>query len=80
MTGASFVRASPAGGLAAPSASIGLRHSLTRLRSGGWLLLEHAYDQKDRCVELLLELGYADVGDFQDLAGWPRACAGRWLD
>jgi release factor glutamine methyltransferase len=52
----------------------------TRLRSGGWLLLEHAYDQKDRCVELLLELGYADVGDFQDLAGWPRVCAGRWLD
>jgi len=52
----------------------------TRLRVGGWLLLEHAYDQKDRCVELLLELGYADVGDFQDLAGWPRVCAGRWLD
>jgi release factor glutamine methyltransferase len=52
----------------------------TRIRVGGWLLLEHGYDQKDRCVELLLELGYADVGDFQDLAGWPRVCAGRWLD
>ncbi len=52
----------------------------SRLQSGGWLLLEHGYDQKDRCVELLLELGYADVGDFQDLAGWPRVCAGRWLD
>jgi len=51
-----------------------------RFRSGGWLLLEHGYDQKDRCVELLLELGYADVGDFQDLAGWPRICAGRWRD
>jgi len=52
----------------------------TRRRAGGWLLLEHGYDQKDRCVELLLELGYADVSDFQDLAGWPRVCAGRWLD
>jgi len=51
-----------------------------RLRAGGRLLLEHGYDQKDRCVELLLELGYADVGDFQDLSGWPRVCAGRWLD
>ncbi len=51
-----------------------------RLRAGGRLLLEHGYDQKDRCVELLLELGYADVSDFQDLAGWPRVCAGRWLD
>ena len=52
----------------------------SRLQTGGWLLLEHGYDQKDRCVELLLELGYADVGDFQDLAGWPRVCTGRWLD
>ena len=52
----------------------------TRLRAGGWLLLEHGHDQKDRCVELLLELGYADVSDFQDLAGWPRVCTGRWLD
>ena len=51
-----------------------------QFRSGGWLLLEHGYDQKDRCVELLLELGYADVGDLQDLAGWPRVCAGRWRD
>jgi len=51
-----------------------------RFQSGGWLLLEHGYDQKDRCVELLLELGYADVGDLQDLAGWPRVCAGRWRD
>jgi len=42
--------------------------------------LEHGYDQKDRCVELLLELGYADVSNFQDLARWPRVCAGRWLD
>jgi len=50
----------------------------TRLRSGGCLILEHGYDQKDRCVGLLVGLSYADVGDFQDLAGRPRACAGRW--
>jgi len=50
----------------------------TRLRPGGWLLLEHGYDQGDRCVELLLELGYAGVEDFKDLAGLPRACVGRW--
>jgi release factor glutamine methyltransferase len=52
-------------------------HARTCLRPGGWLILEHGYDQKDRCVELLRELNYADVGDFQDLAGRPRACAGR---
>ncbi len=49
-----------------------------RLRPGGWLLMEHGYDQGDRCVELLGALGYAAVTDFHDLAGWPRACAGVW--
>ena len=50
----------------------------TRLQSGGWLILEHGYDQKDRCFELFRELGYSDVEDFDDLARVPRACAGRW--
>jgi release factor glutamine methyltransferase len=49
-----------------------------RLRPGGWLLMEHGYDQGDRCVKLLSTLGYAAVTDFHDLAGWPRACAGVW--
>ncbi len=48
------------------------------LRSGGWLLLEHGYDQRDRCIELFRELGYADVEDFEDLAKVPRVCTGRW--
>jgi hypothetical protein len=42
------------------------------------LLMEHGYDQGDRCVKLLSALGYAAVTDFHDLAGWPRACAGVW--
>jgi release factor glutamine methyltransferase len=49
-----------------------------RLRPGGSLLMEHGYDQGDRCVELLGALGYAEVADFNDLAGLPRACAGVW--
>jgi release factor glutamine methyltransferase len=49
-----------------------------RLRPGGGLLMEHGYDQGDRCVELFRALGYAEVADFHDLAGWPRACAGVW--
>jgi len=49
-----------------------------RLRPGGSLLMEHGYDQADRCVALLVALGYAEVADFHDLAGWPRACAGVW--
>ena len=48
------------------------------LRPSGWLLMEHGYDQGDRCVKLLGSLGYAGVADFHDLAGQPRACAGTW--
>jgi release factor glutamine methyltransferase len=47
-----------------------------RLRPGGCLLMEHGYDQGDRCVELLSSLGYAEVADSRDLAGWPRVCTG----
>ncbi len=49
-----------------------------RLRSGGWLVLEHGYDQRDRCIEVFRELGYANVEDFEDLAQVPRVCTGRW--
>jgi len=49
-----------------------------RLRPGGSLLMEHGYDQGDRCVELLIALGYSEVADLNDLAGLPRACAGVW--
>ena len=52
----------------------------SRLRPGGWLLLEHGYDQGDRCIGLLREFGYSDVEDFEDLAGVPRVCAGRLVD
>jgi len=52
----------------------------SRLRPGGWLLLEHGYDQGDRCIGLFREFGYSDVEDFEDLAGVPRVCAGRLVD
>jgi release factor glutamine methyltransferase len=49
-----------------------------RLRPGGCLLLEHGYDQGERCVALLQDLGYAGVVDFPDLARLPRVCAAVW--
>jgi release factor glutamine methyltransferase len=42
------------------------------LSPGGWLLLEHGYDQREACVELFRHLGYAEVSDHHDLAGQPR--------
>jgi release factor glutamine methyltransferase len=48
------------------------------LRPGGSLLLEHGYDQAERCVALLRELGYTRVADFRDLAGLPRVSTAVW--
>jgi release factor glutamine methyltransferase len=39
---------------------------------GGWLLLEHGYDQGEACLDLFGHLGYAEVSDATDLAGHPR--------
>lgn len=47
------------------------------LRSDGWLLLEHGYDQATACREILLNSGFMDVGSAKDLAGIPRATYGR---
>lgn len=55
-------------------------HARDCLRPGGWLLLEHGYDQGDRCAELLRGFGYSDVRTVKDLAGLPRACVGRAAD
>ncbi len=47
------------------------------LASGGWLLLEHGYDQADRVGALLRDAGFADVRAARDLAGILRVSYGR---
>lgn len=49
-----------------------------RLTPGGWLLLEHGYDQGERVPALLRERGYAEVFMTRDLAGQARVSGGRW--
>ncbi len=48
------------------------------LAAGGWLLLEHGWDQADVVAQQLTEHGFAEVGLRRDLAGRPRASGGRW--
>jgi len=48
------------------------------LAPGGWLVLEHGYDQGPACVRLLVGLGYTGVVDTQDLSGLPRVCKGQF--
>ena len=48
-----------------------------RLEPGGWLLLEHGYDQDEDVRTLLADAGLEAVETRRDLAGHPRATGGR---
>ena len=46
------------------------------LKPGGWLLLEHGYDQAEGVRGLLQGAGFRDLVSIQDLAGIPRVAGG----
>ena len=50
------------------------------LNPGGWLLLEHGYDQAEPVAELLAEAGFRACFMQRDLAGNPRVSGGRRED
>jgi release factor glutamine methyltransferase len=47
------------------------------LEAGGWLLLEHGYDQADAVAGLLRDHGFEDVQTRRDLGGQPRCTGGH---
>jgi len=47
------------------------------LVAGGWLLLEHGYDQAETVRGLLREAGYLEAQSWRDLAGIERVSGGR---
>ncbi len=51
--------------------------ALEHLQPGGWLLLEHGWDQADAVAQLLGEQGYLEVQHRTDLAGHRRCTGGR---
>ncbi len=48
------------------------------LNQGGWLMLEHGYDQADAVARLLSERGFTQVSHVLDLAGIERVTLGCW--
>lgn len=48
------------------------------LHPGGWLLLEHGYDQGHAVRALLNDRGYTGLETFCDLAGKERVTIGQW--
>lgn len=51
--------------------------SSEKLAAGGWLLMEHGFDQGAAVRQLLLEAGFDGVETRQDLAGHERCTLGR---
>ncbi|MDZ7662042.1 peptide chain release factor N(5)-glutamine methyltransferase [Thiohalophilus sp.] len=54
-----------------------ISQSWSHLMPGGWLLLEHGYDQGEAVQALLREAGYREVADFIDYGGNPRVAVGQ---
>lgn len=52
-------------------------HAPSHLAPGGWLMLEHGYDQAEQVATLLREAGFDEVGHAADLAGILRVTLGR---
>lgn len=51
--------------------------AVAHLAPGGWLLMEHGYDQAGDVRALLAEAGYLDVASWRDLGGIERVSGGR---
>ena len=50
------------------------------LRPGGWLLLEHGWDQATAVRELLTAAGFQEACSRRDLAGIERCSGAKWLE
>jgi len=77
------LRCEPRAALVAPEGGLGaLRHlsaaAPAHLRPGGWLLLEHGFDQGAAVRAMLAEAGFRGVITRRDLAGLERASGGQW--
>ncbi len=47
------------------------------LKRGGWLLLEHGFDQAEAVAEILRRAGFREIRTFRDLQNLPRVSEGR---
>lgn len=55
-----------------------IRSGPAALEPGGWLLLEHGFDQGDAVRQQLREAGFIGIATRVDLAGHERVTGGRW--
>ncbi|HSQ80999.1 MAG TPA: peptide chain release factor N(5)-glutamine methyltransferase [Casimicrobiaceae bacterium] len=76
------LRFEPIGALAAGDDGLDALRSIVagapvRLAPGGWLAVEHGYDQSGAVQRLFADAGFQGIVPARDLAGIPRVVAGR---
>ncbi|MDI5984259.1 peptide chain release factor N(5)-glutamine methyltransferase [Halomonas sp. M4R5S39] len=76
------VRFEPHGALVAEAQGLAdllhlVREARNHLEPGGWLLLEHGFDQAAAVRRALVAAGYGEVASLHDLAGHERVSLGR---
>lgn len=49
------------------------------LEPGGWLFMEHGYNQASRVRGLLADAGFASIASHKDLGGIERVTGGQWI-
>lgn len=54
-------------------------HAPYHLEPGGWIFIEHGYDQAHRVRGLLADAGFAGIASWRDLGGIERVSGGQWL-
>ncbi|MFH2134209.1 MAG: peptide chain release factor N(5)-glutamine methyltransferase [Pseudomonadota bacterium] len=57
-----------------------ISESGAHLAAGGWLMLEHGYDQAEQVCALLLQAGFRNVRSDKDLAGIARVSGGQYTE
>lgn len=55
-----------------------VRGAGNHLVAGGWLLLEHGYDQADAVAGILAEAGFTPLRQWRDAGGNDRVSGGQW--
>ena len=57
-----------------------IRNSSMFLKHGGWLILEHGYDQADYCIRKMKKAGYSRIKKSKDIQNIPRTISGIFLN
>jgi release factor glutamine methyltransferase len=55
-----------------------VEHTPDHLVPGGWLLLEHGFDQADAVIACMQDRGFQHICSRRDWSGQPRMTGGQW--